>query len=99
MGDLPVDLEGIPSLCRRWRIRELGLIKSVLRADFRPESDVDFVVTFEANAQWDLFDIVRLREELRLIAGRQIDLIEEPAVRNPYMLASIRRTKRVLYAA
>ena len=60
---------------------------------------MDFVVTFEANAQWDLFDIVRLREELRLIAGRQIDLIEEPAVRNPYMLASIRRTKRVLYAA
>lgn len=99
MGDLPVDLERIPSLCRRWRIRELGLIQSVLRADFRPESDVDFVVTFEANAQRDLFDIVRLREELRLIAGRQIDLIEEPAVRNPYMLASIRRTKRVLYAA
>ncbi len=60
---------------------------------------MDFVVTFEANAQRDLFDIVRLREELRLIAGRQIDLIEEPAVRNPYMLASIRRTKRVLYAA
>ena len=60
---------------------------------------MDFVVTFEANAQRDLFDIVRLREEHRLIAGRQIDLIEEPAVRNPYMLASIRRTKRVLYAA
>ena len=60
---------------------------------------MDFVVTFEANAQWDLFDIVRLREELRLIAGRKIDLIEEPAVRNPYMLASIRRTKRVLHAA
>ncbi|MBX9735376.1 MAG: nucleotidyltransferase domain-containing protein [Phycisphaerales bacterium] len=99
MSALSIDLEAIALLCQRWQIRELGVIGSVLRADFRPDSDVDFVVTFRADAAWDLFDIVRLREELKSIAGREIDLIEEPAVRNPYVLASIRRTKRVLYAA
>jgi uncharacterized protein len=99
MQVLPVNTQGLEELCRRWRIRELGVIGSVLRPDFGPASDVDFVVRFEAGAAWDLFDIVRLMEELSAMTGRRVDLIEEPAVRNPYMLASIRRSKRVLYAA
>jgi predicted nucleotidyltransferase len=80
-------------------VQEFALIGSALREDFRPDSDVDVVVTFAPEAEWDLFDIVRMREELARIFGRDVDLIEEPAVRNPYMRASIRRTKRVLHAA
>ena len=97
LGSLPS--EAIAEFCTRWRVEEFGLIGSALREDFRPDSDVDVVVTFAADAQWDLFDIVRMREELASVFGREVDLIEEPAVRNPYMRASIRRTKRVLYAA
>lgn len=99
MVTLPVNTMGLDDLCRRWRIRELGVIGSVLRPDFARDSDVDFVVAFDPAAGWDLFDIVRLMDELSVITGRPVDLIEEPAVRNPYMLAEIRRTKRVLYAA
>ncbi len=80
-------------------MRQLGLIGSVLRSDFRSDSDVDVVLTFAADATWDLFDVVTMRDELASMFGRPVDLIEEPAVRNPYMLDSIRRTKRVLYAA
>jgi uncharacterized protein len=99
MQGLPIPTQGLESLCRRWKIQQFSVIGSVLRPDFRADSDVDVVVTFQSDSAWDLFDIVRLRDELAVLFGRSIDLIEEPAVRNPYMLASIRRTKRVLYAA
>lgn len=78
---------------------QLGIIGSAARGELRPDSDVDVVFTFATTTAWDLFDIVRLREELQALFGREVDLIEEPAVRNPYLLDSIRRTKRVLYAA
>ncbi|HEX2838390.1 MAG TPA: nucleotidyltransferase domain-containing protein [Phycisphaerales bacterium] len=96
---LPVPTSGIAEFCRRWKVARLGVIGSVLRPDFGPESDVDVVVVFTADAAWDMFDIVRMRGELATIFQRQVDIIEEPAVRNPYMLESIRRTQRVLYAA
>ena len=89
----------MPEFCRRWKVRQFGVIGSVLRPDFGPGSDVDVVVEFDAGAPWSLFDIVKMREELAVLFGRPVDLIEESAVRNPYMLDSIRRTKRVLYAA
>lgn len=99
MHALPIQTHGLDAFCRRWRIGQFSVIGSVLRPDFRADSDVDVVVTFLPEAAWDLFDIVRMREELMQLFGRPVDLIEEPAVRNPYMLDSIRRTKRVLYAA
>jgi uncharacterized protein len=98
-GPPPLSLEAIPAFCRKWQVRQLGVIGSVLRPDFGPESDVDIVVTFEPSSTWDMFDILRMREELGRMFGRPVDLIEESAVRNPYMKESIRRTKRVLYAA
>jgi uncharacterized protein len=99
MAALPFPIDGLDDFCRRWRIAQLGVIGSALRPDFGPESDVDVIVTFEPGSEWDLFDIVAMRDELARIVGRSVDFIEESAVRNPYMLASIRRTKRVLYAA
>jgi predicted nucleotidyltransferase len=38
--------------CRRWRITELALFGSVLRPDFRPDSDLDLLVTFAPDAAW-----------------------------------------------
>lgn len=99
MDALPVPTDKIPQFCQRWHIRELSFIGSVLRPDFTAASDIDVVVTFQPDQAWDLFDIIKMRDELAVIFGRSVDLIEEPAVRNPYMLASIRRSKRVLYAA
>lgn len=99
MAPLPVPTSGVPEFCQRWKVRQLGVIGSVLRSDFGPKSDVDVVVEFDVGAPWSLFDIVTMRDELARLFGRPVDLIEESAVRNPYMLDSIRRTKRVLYAA
>jgi predicted nucleotidyltransferase len=91
--------ERLDALCRRWKIRELSLFGSQARGDARPDSDVDLLVDFEADADWSLLDVARLREELGELFRRPVDLIGERNVTNPYRLASIRRHKRLLYAA
>ena len=50
-------------------------------------------------ADWSLLDVARLRDELAGLFGRPVDLVGERNVTNPYRLASIRRDRRLLYAA
>jgi predicted nucleotidyltransferase len=70
----------IESFCRRWHVVELSLFGSVLREDFRPDSDVDVLVTFAQGARPSLFDMVGMQEELEEILGRKVDLVEREAV-------------------
>jgi predicted nucleotidyltransferase len=70
----------IADFCRRWQITELALFGSVLREDFRSDSDVDVLVSFAEDAQWSLLDLVRMEEELSHILGRDVDLVERRAV-------------------
>jgi predicted nucleotidyltransferase len=79
IGDA-IDQEQLAAFCRRWRITELSLFGSVLRDDFRPDSDVDVLVTFAPDAPWTLFDLVRVEDELAAMLGRKVDLVERPAV-------------------
>jgi predicted nucleotidyltransferase len=52
----------IESFCRKWKIGELALFGSVLREDFRSDSDIDVLATFTPDAKWSLFDHARMRE-------------------------------------
>jgi predicted nucleotidyltransferase len=77
---IPIDREKIAEFCRRWEITEFSLFGSVLRDDFRPDSDVDVLVTFALDAEWSLFDDVDMEEELSAIFGRKVDLVSRRAV-------------------
>jgi hypothetical protein len=89
----------LADLCRKWKVRELSLFGSALRDDFRPDSDVDVLVSFDPGADWSLLDLVSMQEELAALAGRGVDLVEREALRNPYRRAAILTSTRVLYAA
>ena len=91
--------DALTEFCRRWKVRELALFGSVLREDFGPQSDIDFLVRFQPDAPWDLWDLTRMREELASIAGRPADLVEQEALRNPYRKREILATREVIYAA
>lgn len=78
--DVPADR--IAAFCRRWRVTELSLFGSVLRDDFRPESDVDVLVSFAPGASWRFYDLIEMREELAGILGRRVDLVERRLVEN-----------------
>ena len=95
--DIPKETLG--EICRRWMIRELSLFGSALREDFRPDSDIDLLVVFDASAQWSLLDLVDLQQELAQLFGRPVDLVEKAALRNPFRRQSILATREVVYAA
>ncbi len=98
-SQLNLDHEELASFCRKWRIRELSIFGSALRDDFGPNSDLDFLVSFEPAAKWDVFDIVDMKEELEARFGRSVDIVEKEALRNPWRKYEILRTREVIYAA
>ena len=55
----------IVQFCQKWSIRELALFGSALRDDFRPDSDVDIMVTFTPDADWGLLDHIQMQLELQ----------------------------------
>jgi predicted nucleotidyltransferase len=77
---IEIPQEQIAEFCRRHHIRKLSLFGSVLREDFRPNSDVDVLVDFEPEAHHGLFDLTRMQLELKEILGREVDLVEGPAI-------------------
>jgi len=75
-----MDREKVAAFCGKWRITEIALFGSVLREDFRPDSDVDVLVKFAPDAEWSLFDHVAMQDELSGILGRKVDLVSRSAV-------------------
>lgn len=72
--------EKITEFCQRWYIGEFSLFGSVLRSDFRPDSDVDVLVTFAQGKTPSAFDLVAMQEELEEIFGRKVDLVEKKTI-------------------
>lgn len=95
-----VPQERIEAFCRRWRVRELSLFGSVLRDDFRPDSDVDVLLDLEPGHGLSLYDLDEIESELsEIFGGREVDVTFKSALRNPFRRHEILRTHRVLYAA
>lgn len=72
----------IVEFCRKWKIVEFSFFGSVLRDDFRPESDIDVLVKFVPNFPWGLFDLVKMQDELSNMLKRPVDLVNKKAVNN-----------------
>ena len=92
----------LADFCERWAISEFALFGSVLRDDFDLDSDLDVLITFTPNADWSLFDHLRMEQELTELLRRKIDLFNRRAVeRNHNWLRSqeILSTAEVVYAS
>ncbi len=72
--------ERIAEFCKKWKIREFALFGSVLRDDFRPDSDIDVLVTFSEDAKHTLFDLVHMENELKEIFGREVDIVSRRGI-------------------
>jgi predicted nucleotidyltransferase len=74
---------------------------SVLRDDFRPDSDIDVLVTFGPDHPPTLFGLIEMQDELEALFGRDVDLLSRRAIeasRNPYRRQSILDSARIIYA-
>jgi len=77
---IPIDQAKIEALCKKWSITTFEFFGSVLRDDFRPDSDVDVLVTFAPDSDRTLWDFIAAREELETILGREVSLVERRSV-------------------
>jgi uncharacterized protein len=89
----------IAEFCKRWSVTEFSMFGSVLRDDFRPDSDIDVLVSIDPKAHIGLFEIAQMQIELEKIFKHPVDLVEKEGLRNPYRRSEILRTARVVYAA
>jgi predicted nucleotidyltransferase len=106
VGDAAPHLDPSPDriaeFCRKWGVDELALFGSVLRDDFRPDSDVDVLLTFAPDAGVSLFDYAEIQDDLEAIFGRRVDVASKRGIQaggNPFSQKAILGSARVIYAA
>ena len=78
--EIRIPRDRLEDFCRRWKIAELRVFGSALRDDFRPDSDLDLLVSFAPDADWSLLDHVAMEEELSGVLQRKVDLVSRRAV-------------------
>ncbi len=99
---LNITQDELAAFCNRWLIAELALFGSVIRDDFRDDSDIDMLVTFKPEARWSLLDHCRMDMELEEIVQRKVDTATKQGVeqsRNDIIRNEILRTAQVIYEA
>ncbi len=94
---ITVPMAGLVDFCRRYRVRELSLFGSILREDFRPDSDVDLLVQFRPDARVGFLTLGRMERELAAMFGRPIDLVPKRGLK-PVIRDEVLASARVLYA-
>jgi uncharacterized protein len=99
MAKIDVPVEILEQFCKKNHIRKLSLFGSVLRDDFRQESDIDVLVEFEKNGIPGLLGISKLERELsQIFGGRKVDL-RTPEDLSKYFRQEVLSTAQVQYAA
>ena len=100
--NVEVPRERIEEFWRKWNVSEFALFGSVLRDDFRADSDVDVLLTFAPDAGISLFDYVDMQDDLEDVFGRKVDVVNRKAVEdspNRFRRRSILGSARTVYAA
>lgn len=98
---IQLPLEKIVALCHKWQVTELALFGSVLRDDFRPDSDIDVMVQFHPDAHPTFSTLDQMEAELQAIFQRDVDLITRQGIessRNYLRRHEILSSAQVIYA-
>ena len=100
MLDIKPHKEKITKICIQLHLKRLDLFGSATTEKFGPDSDLDVIVEFTKDDNYNRFDnYFALKEQLQNIFHRPIDIIIEKAIKNPYLKASIDQTRKNIYAA
>ena len=87
------------ALCRKYKVRKLYAFGSILTPRFNEQSDVDILVDFNSeidhnNYADNYFDFY---EALKALFERDVDLVDETSVKNPYFKEELEETKYLIY--
>ena len=103
LANLQIELpeQAIVEFCERWQIDEFYVFGSVLREDFRPDSDLDVMVQFKPGAPWG-FEFAQIKQELEALVNRPVDLLTKKSIEQSHnwiRRQQILETAKIYYAA
>jgi uncharacterized protein len=101
MTAIALPMEKITEFCHKWQVTEFALFGSVLRDDFRPDSDIDVMVEFHSEAHPTFSSLDQMEAELKTIFDRDVDLITRQGIatsRNYLRRHEILSSAQVIYA-
>lgn len=92
-------ITAIQQLCASLSIKKLYVFGSVVSNDFTNDSDVDFLVTFKDNISSEEYtnSYFEFQYKVRAILNRNVDLITEKTLSNPFFIESVEKTKKLIY--
>ncbi len=92
------NMNQIVDLCRKHKVQQLFVFGSILTPRFSAQSDVDLLVRFRKSEVKDVFDnFFDFKFSMEDILGRDVDLLEDEAIRNKYLRRNIDATKFLIY--
>lgn len=92
------NIDKVRALCLKHKVTKLFVFGSIITDSFKKDSDIDFVVDFAGIDLYDYADnYFDFKFSLEDLLKREVDLLEEKAIRNPYLRKSIDSTKQLIY--
>lgn len=92
------NIQAIIALCKKHKVNKLFVFGSILTNRFNDDSDVDLVVDFKKAEVEDYFDnYFDFKYSLEDLLGREVDLLEEQTIKNPYLKKNVDATKALIY--
>lgn len=91
----------IVEICRKLLVKRIYVFGSVVSAGFRPDSDIDFLISFQDGISIEDYteNYFSLHYHLRDLLKSEIDITTEKTLSNPYLIESINKSKRLIYEA
>ncbi|MCC7447002.1 MAG: nucleotidyltransferase family protein [Anaerolineae bacterium] len=96
VANISIPQREIRAICERHHVQKLSLFGSVLRGDFRPDSDIDVLVEYDPDVRVSLFDQVDLQLDLETVWGCKVDL-GTPASLSKYIRQKVLQSAQVIY--
>lgn len=95
---IETNIQAIVALCKKHKVNKLFVFGSILTNRFNNDSDVDLVVDFKKAEVEDYFDnYFDFKYSLEDLFGREVDLLEEQTIKNPYLKKNVDATKALIY--
>lgn len=97
---IEMNMDKIVALCKKYKVVKLWVFGSILTDRFNDESDVDFSVKFD-KVRIPLLEFadnyLDFLEDLKNVFSRDVDLVSEDALTNPYFIKELNATKKLIY--
>lgn len=94
-------LNELKKLCEKYKVNSMYLFGSAISSNFNEASDLDFLIDFEENISIKEYtdNYFELHYQLQALFNRNIDLVTQKSLSNPFFIANINETKHLIYAA